>query len=266
MNSFWIVDLGLIDYLDALDLQRRLVAAKKAGRFEPDVLFLLEHPPVITLGRRGRPENIRVSDETLAALGIPVYTVERAGDVTYHGPGQLVGYPVLDLKHFRKDVGWFVGTMQEAVRRTLAEYGIEAYALHGTFAGLWVQAKTLPRLDGEWDEAVQAALEAIVASQSECKIMAQGARIEEWVSFHGFALNVNTNLAHFDLIVPCGLADEGVTSLERELGAPVPMADVKEKVARHFQALFERDGEVKTRVEVEVALERAPRLTDSVRT
>lgn len=255
MSPFWVVDLDIIDYRDALDLQRRLVAAKKAGLFEPDVLFLLEHPPVITLGRRGRPENIRVSEETLAALGIPVYTVERAGDVTYHGPGQLVGYPVLDLRHFRKDVGWFVESMQEAVRRALVEYGVETYVLHGEHAGLWVRAKTLPKLDQEWDEAVQAALAATAAAQSTRKIMAQGARIEEWITFHGFALNVNTNLAHFDLIVPCGLADAGVTSMERELGSPVEMADVKEKVVAHFQALFERPAESRTRADVEAVLD-----------
>ncbi|MCZ7567605.1 MAG: lipoyl(octanoyl) transferase LipB [Ardenticatenaceae bacterium] len=254
MSPFWVVDLGICEYLDALDLQRRLVAAKKAGVFEPDVLLLLEHPAVITLGRRGRRENIRVSEETLAALGIPVYTVERAGDVTYHGPGQLVGYPVLDLRHFRKDVGWFVASMQEAVRRTLAEYGVTAYALHGNYAGLWVRSKSQPKLEQQWDEAVQAALTAVVAAQSERKIMAQGARIEEWITFHGFALNVNTNLAHFDLIIPCGIADHGVTSLERELGTPVLMADVKEKVATHFQALFEHPAESRARADIEVAL------------
>src|SRR5690606_13703064 len=129
---------------------------------------------------------------------------------------------------------------------------------HSHHAGLWVRSKTLPELDGSWDEAVRAALTAAAARQSEAKIMAQGARIEEWISFHGFALNVNTNLAHFDLIVPCGLADSSVTSMERELGAPVQMPEVKERVVAHFQALLDRTAEPRTRQDVEAAIERIP--------
>lgn len=223
MSPLWLVDLGLIDYSEALDLQRRLVAAKKAGSVAVDFLFLLEHPPVLTLGRRGDPANIRVSPERLAEMGIAVHTVERGGDVTYHGPGQLVGYPILDLTHFRRDVSWFVTTMQRTVQATLADYGIESYAQPGQLAGLWVR-------EGAASEG----------APRERKIMAQGVRIERWVTFHGFALNVTTNLAHFDLIVPCGISDKDVTSMARELGAPIPMAEVKACIADHFQRLIER--------------------------
>ncbi len=139
-RELWAVDLGTIDYLEALELQRRIVAAKKGGTFEPELLLLLEHPAVITLGRRGDASNVVAAPETLAARGIPVYHVERGGDVTYHGPGQLVGYPIVSLRHLpnRKDVGKFVWNMQEAIIRTLARYGVPAERIDKVI-GVWVR-------------------------------------------------------------------------------------------------------------------------------
>lgn len=250
-KPLWVVDLGLIRYGEALDMQRRLVAAKIADRETPDVLFLLEHPPVITLGRNAREENIVTPRETLEAMGFDIFHVERGGDVTYHGPGQLVGYPILDLQRVPKpkDVGWFVWAMQEAVIRALATYGIPGERIEKVI-GVWVRGRELPQLDDSFDEATRAALAAAVAQFSDRKIAAIGARIKEWVSYHGFALNVNTNLRHFDLIVPCGLRDRGVTSMQAELGRELPLDEVKERVAHEFAAVMEREIVWRTRDDV----------------
>lgn len=243
-EPLWVVDLGRIRYGEALDLQRRLVATKIAQRETPDVLFVLEHPPVITLGRNAREENIVTPRETLEAMGFDIFHVERGGDVTYHGPGQLVGYPILDLHRVPKpkDVGWFVWAMQEAVIRALARYGITGERIEKVI-GVWVRGRELPPLDDSFDEATRAALAAAVTQFSDRKIAAIGARIKEWVSYHGFALNVNTNLRHFDLIVPCGLRDRGVTSMQAELGREIPMGEIKPVVARTFAEVMEREIE-----------------------
>jgi lipoyl(octanoyl) transferase len=205
--------LGRLGYQDALDLQRQLVEDRKAGRIG-DQLLLLEHPPVITLGVRTRQDRSHVLEtpESLAARGIAVFETGRGGDVTYHGPGQLVGYPIVDLKPDRCDVHRYVRDLEEVLIRSVATFGIDAGRIAG-LTGIWVGSE---------------------------KLAAIGVRISRWVTSHGFALNVNTNLDHFRLIVPCGIADKGVTSMERLLCREVAMAEVEDAVIRQFALVFNR--------------------------
>ncbi|MBA3534865.1 MAG: lipoyl(octanoyl) transferase LipB [Ardenticatenales bacterium] len=234
-RELWVVNLGMVEYQEALALQKRLVAAKRAGELEADVLLLLEHPAVITLGRRGDESNVVASPDTLAARGIPVHRVERGGDVTYHGPGQLVGYPIVNLRRLpkREDIGCFVSAMQEAIIRTLASYDIPSERIEKVI-GVWVRrpARSLDALP--WDATYRAAVQAMVDGYAERKIAAIGARIEGWTSYHGFALNVNTDLTDFNLIVPCGLEDRGVTSMQAELGRTLEMEPIRQEIARHL--------------------------------
>jgi len=204
-----LLNLGLEPYNRALDLQHRLVAARREGRIE-DVLILLEHPPVITLGRRADEKNIVASQELLARLGIEVHRVERGGDVTYHGPGQLVGYPVLNLRGHRQDVGWYMRSLEEVLIRALSDFGVEAGRLEGRI-GVWIGDKNIAAL---------------------------GARIEEWITYHGFALNVSPDLSHFDLIIPCGYRGMGATSMEEVLGEAPEMSEVRKSVAQRFGEVF----------------------------
>jgi len=207
--------LGLIDYAEALDLQRALVEQRKQGLI-PDQLLLLEHPDVITLGVRTRNDRSHVlaTPESLAAEGVELFETGRGGDVTYHGPGQLVGYPIFDLNPDRRDVHRHVRDLEEALIRASAEFGIRARRVAG-LTGIWV------------DEG-----------GADAKLAAIGVRISRWVTSHGFALNVNTDLSRFGLIVPCGIADKGVTSMSRLLGRPVPMDEVADALVRAFQAVF----------------------------
>jgi lipoate-protein ligase B len=227
MKTVWLVNFNLVPYADALALQHRIVAARKQGALN-DVLLLLEHPPVFTLGRNARAEHILASRETLQQQGIEVFRVERGGDVTYHGPGQLVGYPILDLHNFRLDVGWFVHSLEEVLIRALADFG-----LHGT---------RIEKLIGVWI--------------GDAKIAQIGARIEQWITYHGFALNVAPNLAHFDLIVPCGIRDKAVTSMARLLDAPVEMRAVRERVAARWAEVWGVELVEMTRAELEQKLAR----------
>jgi lipoyl(octanoyl) transferase len=205
--------LGVIGYQEAVDLQHRLVEDRKAGRIA-DQLLLLEHPPVITLGVRTGNDRSHLlqTPESLAAQGIDVFETGRGGDVTYHGPGQLVGYPILDLKPDRCDVHRYVRDLEEVLIRAVAAFGIDAQRIAG-LTGIWVGSE---------------------------KLAAIGVRISRWVTSHGFAVNVNTNLDHFGLIVPCGIADKGVTSMERLLGHRVEMVEVEAEVARQFSLTFDR--------------------------
>jgi len=207
--------LGRVDYGAALELQARLVEERRSGA-AGDRLLLLEHPPVITLGvkTRGKPTNIIVSPEALAAEGVAVFETGRGGDITYHGPGQLVGYPILDLRPDRCDVHRYVRDLEEVLILALREFGIEGRRVAG-LTGVWVGPEG-----------------------REEKIAAIGVRISRWITSHGFALNVATDLRHFRLIVPCGIADRGVTSIERVLGRSVPMSDVEDAVVRAFGAVF----------------------------
>ena len=206
---------GLVDYAAALELQRERVAQRKAGTI-PDTLILLEHPHVYTLGRNAQKENMLVSEEFLASRGAQVFHTDRGGDVTYHGPGQLVGYPILDLTRHRRDISWYMRSLEEVFIRTAQDYGIEAGRSAGA-AGVWV---------------------------GNDKLTAMGVHLSRWVTSHGFALNVDTDLRYFEWIVPCGLQGKGVTSLAKLLGHPVKMEGATERVVEHFGAVFGLEVEV----------------------
>lgn len=214
MRSLDVRRLGTLSYEDGLALQADLVEARRRDEI-PDTLLLLEHPPVITLGvktRRG-PNHIVASDETLAGEGVTVHETGRGGDVTYHGPGQLVGYPIVNLAPDRKDVHKYVRDIEEMLIRAAADFGVTAARVDG-LTGVWV---------GD--------------AGREAKLAAIGVRISRWITSHGFALNVSTNLAHFNLIVPCGIVDRGVTSLELLTGRRVTMRDAEDAVANAFESL-----------------------------
>ena len=211
MREIEVRRLGRIGYAEGLELQKQLVEQRKAGQI-PDQLLLLEHPPVITLGvkTRNNQTNIVATPEALAEEGVSVFETGRGGDVTYHGPGQLVGYPIIDLKPDRCDVHKYVRDLEEVMIRAAAAFGVEA--------------GRLPGLTGAW-----------VGNE---KLAAIGVRISKWVTSHGFAFNVNTALDHFDFIVPCGISDRGVTSLQKLLGRPVDMAEVADAVEVAFRSIF----------------------------
>jgi lipoyl(octanoyl) transferase len=213
MRELQIRRLGLVAYAEALELQKRLVEQRKADEI-PDQLLLLEHPPVVTLGvkTRNTRTNVVASPEELEEQGIEVFESGRGGDVTYHGPGQLVGYPIIDLKPDRCDVHQYVRDLEEVLIRTAAGFGLTASRSPGQ-SGAWVGNE---------------------------KLAAIGVRIARWVTSHGFALNVTTNLAHFGLIVPCGITDKGVTSLEKLTGRPVSIAAVADAVITDFCTVFGR--------------------------
>lgn len=210
MRALTVQRLGRIAYRDALALQEELVEARHAQRVH-DTLLLLEHEPaVITLGRGAKPENILQSREALAAQGIEVYETGRGGDVTYHGPGQLVAYPIFDLSPDRRDVRKYVSGLEEVMIRVAASYGISAERVQG-LNGAWVGTR---------------------------KIGAVGVRITRWITMHGLALNVSTALDAFELIVPCGIVGRGVTSIVQELGRDVAMAEVSERMVEAFERVF----------------------------
>jgi lipoyl(octanoyl) transferase len=205
--------LGLIGYDEALALQKDFVEERRADRIS-DLLLLLEHPPVITLGVRSEiaRANVVATNEHLADLGIAVHETGRGGDVTYHGPGQIVGYPILDLRPDRCDVHKYVRDLEEVMIRACADYGVQAGRITG-LTGAWVGAE---------------------------KIGAIGIRISRWITSHGFAFNLSTNLDHFKLIVPCGISDRGVTSLERTTGRSIALPEVEDVIVRRFAEVFER--------------------------
>jgi lipoyl(octanoyl) transferase len=205
--------LGLVPYEEALQLQKSLVEERKAGRI-PDQLLLLQHPPVITLGVKARSDRSHVlaTDSELASQGVEFFETGRGGDVTYHGPGQLVGYPILDLKPDRCDVHQYVRDLEEVLIKVAAEFGVSAGRVAG-LTGVWVAQE---------------------------KLAAIGVRISRWITSHGFAFNVATNLDHFQLIVPCGITDRGVTSLERLLSQDVSMSLVEQAAIRAMAAVFNR--------------------------
>ena len=205
--------LGRVAYADALALQRALVDERKAGAID-DHLLLVEHPHVLTLGVRGDGgrSHVLASPDVLASRGVEIHEAGRGGDITYHGPGQMVGYPILDLKPDRQDVHRYVRDIEEVLIRTAADYGIDAGRVEG-LTGVWVGRE---------------------------KLAAIGVRIARWVTSHGFALNVATDLEFFNLILPCGIADRGVTSLERLLGRPIDRREVEDHVVAHFCRVFDR--------------------------
>ena len=211
----WIADAGLLAYGPACELQRQLVAVRRAGAI-PDVLLLCEHSPVITLGRNGRRENLRVSEALLAEKGVEFHWSDRGGDITYHGPGQIVGYPILDLTEHQRDIGWYVAQLEEVMIRATADYGLAARRVAGQH-GAWVDS-----------------------ASGELKLGALGVHLSRWVTSHGFAYNVSADLSYFELIVPCGIAGKGVTSLERALGRPVAMDEARERIVARFSEVFAR--------------------------
>ena len=217
MNPLLITDLGLIPYTEAYALQQRLAAARKGGALE-DVLLLCEHPHVITLGRNAKRENLLVSEHVLRQKGVELHTTNRGGDVTYHGPGQIVGYPILNLGAIKRDVGWYVRMLEEAMIGVSDDFGVTAFRVKGK-TGIWVQV-------GERAEATEEKLGAI------------GVHISRWVTTHGYAYNVSTDLRYFDLIVPCGIADRRATSLEKLLSRSVSTEEVKPPLVQHFARLF----------------------------
>jgi len=204
-----VEQLGRVEYAEALRLQRQRVAQRKAGEI-PDTLLLLEHPHVYTLGRNARRENLLVSAEGLISRGAQVFETDRGGDVTYHGPGQLVGYPIFDLTQHRRDLSWYMRSLEEVFIGVARDFGIEAERLRGA-PGVWV---------------------------GENKLVAMGVHVSRWVTSHGFAFNVNTDLHYFEWIVPCGLRHKGVTSLEKLLGRAVAMEVVIDRVVEHFGQVF----------------------------
>lgn len=219
------IDWGLTDYQKAWDKQEQIfeqtVALKVKNRTEntqeptPNYLVFCEHPHVYTLGKSGHPENLLLDDQGLKEKEATYYKINRGGDITYHGPGQIVGYPILDLDNFFTDIHLYLRTLEEAIILTLADYGIAAGRYEG-YTGVWLDAD----------------------NEKARKICAMGVRCSRWVTMHGFAFNVNTDLDYFKNIVPCGIDDKDVTSMQRELGMALDMEEVKGKLKSHIAKLF----------------------------
>lgn len=222
------IDWGITDYQDAWDRQeavfKEIVAIKGENRTNgteietPNYLIFCEHPHVYTLGKSGKPENLLLDEQGLKEKEATYYKINRGGDITYHGPGQIVGYPILDLDNFFTDIHLYLRTLEEAIILTLKDYGIEAGRYPG-YTGVWLDAD----------------------NEKARKICAMGVRCSRWVTMHGFAFNVNANLSYFKNIVPCGIDDKDVTSMERELGRKLDMEEVKTKLKQHIAALLEME-------------------------
>src|SRR5580704_15145903 len=225
----WVVDLGIIPYGRACDLQQQVLAARKDGAI-PDVLLLCEHPHVITLGRNGRREHLRAEEHRLAEMNVEFHETDRGGDITYHGPGQIVGYPILDLAEGRRDVRWYVSQLEEVMIRASLDFKIPAKRVEGRH-GVWVSTPA-----------------------GEEKLAALGVHLSRWVTSHGFAYNVSTELRYFDLIVPCGIADTRSTSVERVLGRAVSNEEVRPHLVKHFGEVLERALALVSRRELEEIL------------
>ncbi|NTS43345.1 lipoyl(octanoyl) transferase LipB [Flavisolibacter sp. BT320] len=233
-------DLGSMEYKEAWDYQEALlqenlkVKAVRSSQLEVDsqnksevvaelstknYLLFVEHPPVYTLGKSGKMENVLISERDREEKGIGFFQTNRGGDITFHGPGQIVGYPILDLEKFYTDIGRYLRELEEVIILTLAEYGITAGRSAGE-TGVWIDAGV---------------------KGSERKICAMGVRCSRWITMHGFALNVNTDLSYFGHIIPCGIQNKKVTSIKEELGREVVIADVKEKLKRNFEKVFKAE-------------------------
>ena len=236
-----LIQFGTVDYATGLRLQRQLVTLRKEEKIG-DVLILLEHCPVITLGRNAKAANVIASPELLAQRGVELFECDRGGDVTFHGPGQIVGYPIFDLRGFAKPDGKrlgvveFVRRLEEVLIRTCADFAIPAKRLLG-LTGVWTDAETST-------EHVATAASAVRPSEArpvepEAKIAAIGVHISRFVTSHGFALNANTDLSFFNLIIPCGITAKPVTSMQRELGKPLDLNAVAESISRNFGVVFQ---------------------------
>lgn len=225
-KKIYLQDLGLRDYKETWDYQTKLldhiIAVKRKNRaFEiqektPNHFLFVEHPHVYTLGKSGDQNNLLINEKQLEKYGVAYHKINRGGDITYHGPGQVVGYPILDLENFFTDIHKYLRLLEEVIIKTIAEYGLEGSRSKGE-TGVWLDVKT----------------------SFTRKICAMGIRSSRWVTMHGFALNVNTNLSYFDHIIPCGIRGKAVTSLEAELNRKVDLGEVKEKILTHFKTEFE---------------------------
>jgi lipoyl(octanoyl) transferase len=219
-RELWTVTLGRLSYGEALELQRSIARDRISGAIPQDVLLLLEHPPVVTLGRGSKEKNLIASPEFLKSKGVELFEVERGGDVTFHGPGQLVGYPIIDLKRHRQDLHWYLRKIEEALINTLADYGIRGER-NTAYTGVWTRGR---------------------------KIASIGVHARDWVTWHGFALNVTTDLSFFDLIVPCGIDGVVMASIARELGLEgVAAQDVRDRVTAKFAEAFDLTAVVTSR-------------------
>ena len=211
-RALWVVRLETMEYAEALALQRAAARARIAGLLHEDLLLLVEHPPVVTLGRTAKAKHLTSSAEFLAFRGVQLFEVERGGDVTFHGPGQLVGYPIIDLKRHTRDLHWYLRQVEKALMLGLGEHGIPAERSTG-YTGVWTHGR---------------------------KIASIGVHARDWVTWHGFALNVNTDLSYFDLIVPCGIAGVDMTSMRRQLGVSfIEMSVVESTIAEAFARVFD---------------------------
>jgi lipoate-protein ligase B len=219
-RELWTVPLGQLGYEQALELQRNLARDRISGAIAQDLLLLVEHPPVVTLGRSSKEKHLVASPEFLKSKGVELFEVERGGDVTFHGPGQLVGYPIIDLKRHKQDLHWYLRKIEEALMNALADYGIPGER-NTAFTGVWTRGN---------------------------KIASIGVHARDWVTWHGFALNVTTDLSFFDLIVPCGIDGVVMTSIGRELGVEeISMQDVRDRVTAKFAESFDLTAVVTNR-------------------
>jgi lipoyl(octanoyl) transferase len=215
-----VVDWGVKDYQTAWDAQESIlkeqILLKQKGLATNNFLIFVEHPSVYTLGKSGNMNNVLLNEKELVAKEIQFFKTNRGGDITYHGPGQVVGYPIIDLENFKTDIGWYLRTLEQVIINTLAEYNIEGARTNGE-TGVWLQ----PDIKG-----------------MERKICAMGVRCSRWITMHGFALNVNNDLSFFNHIIPCGIQNKKVSSLQVELQKEIAIDDVKNKISNNFQKLF----------------------------
>jgi lipoyl(octanoyl) transferase len=222
-----VTDLGTMAYGEALTLQREVANARITGAIADDVLLLVEHPPVVTLGRGTKPGHLVASEAQLQVRGVELFEVERGGDVTYHGPGQLVGYPIFDLKEHRQDLHWYLRQVEESIIQAMSAIGLPCFRNPG-LTGVWTRG-----IAPETDSRLR-------------KVASIGVHARDWVTWHGFALNVTTDLSYFDLIVPCGISDVTMTTVQRELGDRFPGAPaVTDAIKKSFGSVFERDAETR---------------------
>ena len=221
MKKVLFEDIGESSYKEVWDYQEKLlrenVEHKRNGEHTTNYLLFTEHAPVYTLGKNGNAMHVLVSEQQRQQKGIEYFHINRGGDITFHGPGQLVGYPIFDLDQFKTDLGWYLRSLEEVIILTMAEYGLQGDRSKGE-TGVWIESSIKGR---------------------ERKICAMGIRCSRWITMHGFAFNVNTDLSYFNYIIPCGIQNKKVTSLEKELGQSVPMDEVKEKIRKNFERVFE---------------------------
>lgn len=221
MHKIILQDLGYAHFKPVWEFQEKLlqqkIKAKQSNLNETDFLIFVEHPPVFTLGKNGKEKNLLISEKLLEDKGIEFFHINRGGDITFHGPQQLVGYPVFDLDNYKTDLGWYLRSLEEVIILTIGEYGIKGERSPGE-TGVWLDSKIIGK---------------------ERKICAMGIRCSRWVTMHGFALNVNVDLNYFNFITPCGIQNKQVTSIQKELGRYIPMNEVKEKIRKNFELVFD---------------------------